>query len=387
MALKPITVTQLNHYISRVLTTDPLLGNLTVTGEISNLKYHSSGHLYFSISDENSKINCFFPAQYARGLHYELGDGLAVIIHGYLNVYKKGGTYTLFIRSIEIAGEGNLAMAFQMLKEKLDAEGLFDPAHKKPIPRFPRRIGIVTSNTGAAVRDIIKIIESRTSLTDMIVFPVLVQGSEAAADIAATIDMINRDFDNIDTLIVGRGGGSMEDLWAFNEEIVARAIYRSRIPVISAVGHEIDFTIADFVADRRAETPTAAAEMAVPDIRELMQRAESWQNSLMADLKKKVSYADLRAEKLFAEMRHVLQGRVNAYRHELESCRLLLDENHPYRVLRKGYAVLEDAAGRNLASIRDLRDGQSYRLKLKDGSATFRVTELAVTKEERNDDI
>lgn len=387
MALKPITVTQLNHYISRVLTTDPLLGNLTVTGEISNLKYHSSGHLYFSISDENSKINCFFPAQYARGLHYELGDGLAVIIHGYLNVYKKGGTYTLFVRSIEIAGEGNLAMAFQMLKEKLDAEGLFDPAHKKPIPRFPRRIGIVTSNTGAAVRDIIKIIESRTSLTDMIVFPVLVQGSEAAADIAATIDMINRDFDNIDTLIVGRGGGSMEDLWAFNEEIVARAIYRSRIPVISAVGHEIDFTIADFVADRRAETPTAAAEMAVPDIRELMQRAESWQNSLMADLKKKVSYADLRAEKLFAEMRHVLQGRVNAYRHELESCRLLLDENHPYRILRKGYAVLEDAAGRNLASIGDLRDGQSYRLKLKDGSATFRVTELAVTKEERNDDI
>lgn len=387
MALKPITVTQLNHYISRVLTTDPLLGNLTVTGEISNLKYHSSGHLYFSISDENSKINCFFPAQYARGLHYELGDGLAVIIHGYLNVYKKGGTYTLFIHSIEIAGEGNLAMAFQMLKEKLDAEGLFDPAHKKPIPRFPRRIGIVTSNTGAAVRDIIKIIESRTSLTDMIVFPVLVQGSEAAADIAATIDMINRDFDDIDTLIVGRGGGSMEDLWAFNEEIVARAVYRSRIPVISAVGHEIDFTIADFVADRRAETPTAAAEMAVPNIRELMQRAESWQNSLMADLKKKVSYADLRAEKLFAEMRHVLQGRVNAYRHELESCRLLLDENHPYRVLRKGYAVLEDAAGRNLASIRDLRDGQSYRLKLKDGSATFRVTELAVTKEERNDDI
>ena len=387
MALKPITVTQLNHYISRVLTTDPLLGNLTVTGEISNLKYHSSGHLYFSISDENSKINCFFPAQYARGLHYELGDGLAVIIHGYLNVYKKGGTYTLFIRSIEIAGEGNLAMAFQMLKEKLDAEGLFDPAHKKTIPRFPRRIGIVTSNTGAAVRDIIKIIESRTSLTDMIVFPVLVQGSEAAADIAATIDMINRDFDDIDTLIVGRGGGSMEDLWAFNEEIVARAIYRSRIPVISAVGHEIDFTIADFVADRRAETPTAAAEMAVPNIRELMQRAESWQNSLMADLKKKVSYADLRAEKLFAEMRHVLQGRVNAYRYELESCRLLLDENHPYRVLRKGYAVLEDAAGRNLASISDLRDGQSYRLKLKDGSATFRVTELAVTKEERNDDI
>lgn len=387
MALKPITVTQLNEYISRVLMTDPLLGNLTVRGEISNLKHHSSGHLYFSITDENSKINCFFPAQYVRSLNYELGDGLEVVINGYLNVYKKGGTYTLFVRSIQVAGEGNLAMAFQLLKEKLDAEGLFAPEHKKPIPRFPHKIGIVTSNTGAAVRDIIKIVESRTSLTDLIVFPVLVQGSDAAADIAGMIDRINREFDDIDTLIVGRGGGSMEDLWAFNEEIVARAIYRSRIPIISAVGHEIDFTIADFVADRRAETPTAAAEMAVPDIRELMQRAESWRNGLMADLQKKVSYAGLHADKLFAEMQHVLQRRVTAYRHELESCRLILDENHPYRILQKGYAVLEDAAGNHISSAGELRDGQTYRIKLKDGSAAFRMTELSITKENETDDI
>ena len=179
----------------------------------------------------------------------------------------------------------------------------------------------------------------------------------------------------------------MEDLWAFNEEIVARAIYRSRIPIISAVGHEIDFTIADFVADRRAETPTAAAEMAVPDIRELMQRAESWRNGLMADLQKKVSYAGLHADKLFAEMQHVLQRRVTAYRHELESCRLILDENHPYRILRKGYAVLEDAAGNHISSAGELRDGQTYRIKLKDGSAAFRMTELSITKENETDDI
>ena len=388
MALKPVTVTQLNEYISRVLMTDPLLGNLTVRGEISNLKHHSSGHLYFSITDENSKINCFFPAQHARNLNYELGDGLEVIINGYLNVYKKGGTYTLFVRSIQISGEGNLAMAFQMLKEKLDAEGLFAAEHKKPIPRFPHKIGVVTSNTGAAVRDIIKIVESRTNLTDIIVFPVLVQGSDAALDIARTIDMINREFTDIDTLIVGRGGGSMEDLWAFNEEIVARAIYRSRIPIISAVGHEIDFTIADFAADRRAETPTAAAEMAVPDVRELMKQAEACRNGLMADLKKKVSYAGLHADKLLAEMQHVLNRRITACRHELESCRLILEENQPYRILQKGYAVLEDAAGNNLSSVQDLQEGQTYRIRLKDGSGEFRMTQLTVmTKETKNHDI
>ena len=382
-----LTVTQLNEYVAGLLQRDVLLRSLSVRGEVSGLKRHSSGHVYFTLKDGGALVRCVMFRQDAMQCGVAFSDGMEIVAQGHAALYARDGQYQFYVKTVTGEGEGELYRRFLMMKTRLQARGWFDEAHKKPIPRFPRRIGIVTSNTGAAVRDIIKIIESRTSLTDMIVFPVLVQGSEAAADIAATIDMINRDFDDIDTLIVGRGGGSMEDLWAFNEEIVARAIYRSRIPVISAVGHEIDFTIADFVADRRAETPTAAAEMAVPNIRELMQRAESWQNSLMADLKKKVSYADLRAEKLFAEMRHVLQGRVNAYRHELESCRLLLDENHPYRVLRKGYAVLEDAAGRNLASIGDLRDGQSYRLKLKDGSATFRVTELAVTKEERNDDI
>ena len=280
MALKPVSVTQLNEYISRVLTTDPLLGNIRVTGEITNLKYHSTGHVYFSIADENSKINCFFPASYVKNLRIELYDGLKVIINGYINVYKKGGTYTLFVRSIESCGEGDLAAAFELLKKKLDAEGLFAQEHKKPIPAFPRKIGIVTSETGAALQDILKIIKGRTSLVDIAIFPVLVQGPDAAADIASALDRINETFHDIDTLIVGRGGGSAEDLWPFNEECVARAIYRSRIPVISAVGHEIDFTISDFVVDRRAETPTAAAEMAVPDTNELRSRMQMHKNNL-----------------------------------------------------------------------------------------------------------
>ena len=387
MGLKPVTVSQLNSYIKRILQTDPILGNVSVRGEVSNLKFHGSGHVYFSLKDEKSRINCFLPSDRAVQFGRALQEGMEIIASGYIYLYERGGSYSLNVTDLEKAGQGELAIAFEKLKQKLAKEGLFDQEHKKLIPAFPHKVAIVTSETGAAVRDILKIIQKKNNCVDVLVYPVLVQGPGAPQQIADAIRDLSENYPDVDTIITGRGGGSMEELWAFNEEIVARAIYRSRIPVISAVGHEIDFTIADFVADRRAETPTAAAEMAVPDIRELMQRAESWQNSLMADLKKKVSYADLRAEKLFAEMRHVLQGRVNAYRHELESCRLLLDENHPYRVLRKGYAVLEDAAGRNLASINDLRDGQSYRLKLKDGSATFRVTELAVTKEERNDDI
>lgn len=293
MALRPVTVSQLNEYISRVLSTDPLLGNISVTGEISNLKFHGSGHVYFSLIDGNSKVNCFLPSSYAENLSYAPGDGLEVTVQGYINVYKKGGTYTLFVKNIEVSGEGNLSMAFDILKKKLDKEGIFDKEHKKPIPKFPKKLGVVTSETGAAVRDIIKIIKSRTRLTDVTVFPVLVQGQKAAADIAGTLDMINEKFPDTDVLIVGRGGGSSEDLWAFNEEILARAVYRSEIPIISAVGHEIDITICDFAADMRAETPTAAAEMAVPDDGKLREDIELSRRNLLTQLKNKTSYYEM----------------------------------------------------------------------------------------------
>lgn len=382
MALKPVTVSQLNEYISRVLMTDPLLGNVTVTGEISNLKYHSSGHVYFSINDENSKINCFFPASYVRNLSYELGDGLEVVINGYINVYKKGGTYTLFVRTVTVAGEGNLAMAFQLLKDRLSKEGLFDPAHKKPIPEFPHKIGIVTSRTGAAVQDILKIITSRNNLVDIIIFPVQVQGEGAAQDIADTLDMIsqNDEFSDIDTLIVGRGGGSTEDLWAFNEEVLARAIYRCTIPVISAVGHEIDFSISDFVADRRAETPTAAAEMAVPDLREIRLSLEKHKTDLLSRLNAKVKTDSLMIENCMLEIRNAMERRLAEYSHKLETMKLFLEENNPSSVLKKGYGILEDMSGNVVSSVNHIKEGERYVLALKDGRIIFTVNNTEVEK-------
>ncbi|MBQ4649966.1 MAG: exodeoxyribonuclease VII large subunit [Firmicutes bacterium] len=373
MALKPVSVSQLNEYISRVLTTDPLLGNITVVGEISNLKYHSSGHVYFSINDENSKINCFFPSSYVRNLNYELGDGLEVIINGYINVYKKGGTYTLFVRSVTVAGEGNLAMAFQLMKDKLEQEGLFDMAHKKPIPAFPEKIGIVTSETGAALQDILKIITSRNHLVKIVVFPVQVQGEGAAADIAAMLDTINNDpaCEDIDTLIVGRGGGSTEDLWAFNEEILARAIYRCQIPVISAVGHEIDFTISDFVADRRAETPTAAAEMAVPDLRDIMRKLEKAKDDLSIQLRNKISIHKLYLDRIKADMYADMRRRIYEYRSQLEKYKVILEENNPENILSKGYSIVEDEKGNVVSSAADFVPGCSYKLVFKDGYVVF----------------
>lgn len=381
MAMKPVSVTQLNEYISRVLMTDPLLGNITVIGEVSNLKSHSTGHVYFSITDQNSKINCFFPASYVRNTSFELCDGMEVIINGYINVYKKGGTYTLFVRSVQVSGEGSLAVAFQVLKERLDKEGLFDNRYKKEIPAFPHKIGIITSPTGAAVQDIIKILSGRTSLTDVKIFPVLVQGKGAAEDIAHMIDFVNETFDDIDTLIVGRGGGSTEDLWAFNEEIVARAIFRSRIPIISAVGHEIDFTISDFVADKRAETPTAAAEMAVPDMKELMLRCETLKTNLLRQLESKVRYDKLSIDRYITRIESALEKKLTAYSNQLERCRLLLDENNPKKVMQKGYSILNTEDNCVVSSISQLQENKYYRVQMKDGSADFLLTNLSVKKE------
>ena len=373
MALKPVTVTQLNEYISRVLGTDPLLSNITVTGEISNLKHHSSGHIYFSISDASSKINCFLPASYARNLAYELGDGINVIIRGYVNVYKKGGTYTLFVRELEAAGEGDLSIAFELLKSKLRDEGLFDAAHKRPIPAFPRKIAIITSPTGAAVRDMIKIITGRTSMTDVTIFPAQVQGTGAAAEMAEVLDFVNENFPDTDTVIIGRGGGSAEDLWAFNEEVLARAIYRSKIPVISAVGHETDFSISDFVADMRAETPTAAAEKAVPDDGQLKNQILTYMTGLMTDLKNRVDLSELRREKYIQNMRMALIKRIDDFEHSLLQSYITLDENNPVRILNKGYAYIENTRGQVVSSAGSVIEGSRYRIFFKDGSieATF----------------
>lgn len=372
MALRPITVTQLNDYIARVFESDTLLMNVACQGEISNLKYHSSGHVYFSISDENSKINCFLPSSYVRNLRYELSDGMNVILTGRVTVYRRGGYYSLFVRSVQVEGEGDLALAFQLMKEKLEKEGLFDPAHKRPLPKFPKKIGILTSETGAAIQDITKIIRSRNELVDVTLFPVQVQGEGAAENIASCLRFVNDNYDDIDILIVGRGGGSQEDLWAFNEEILARAIYDSEIPVISAVGHEIDFSISDFVADMRAETPTAAAEMAVPDIGELLNRVDQLKDDLLNVLESKVRYDELRAETLLKNMRNDFEKRISDRLNSLERLKLILDENDPRRIMEKGYAVIEDRNGRTVRSHKELTDGE-YTVILSDGKVRVRI--------------
>ena len=377
MALRPVTVSQLNEYISRVLTTDPLLGNISVCGEISNLKFHSSGHVYFSLIDESGKVNCFLPSGYARNIHYALGDGLEVIVRGYINVYKKGGTYTLFVKDVEVSGEGNLSAAFELLKKKLSGEGLFDQAHKKPIPSFPHKIGIVTSPTGAAVRDMLKIIKSRTSMTDVFIFPALVQGPDAAKDMADKLDMINEKFaGEIDLIIIGRGGGSAEDLWAFNEECLARAVYRSNIPIISAVGHEVDFSICDFVADMRAETPTAAAEKAVPDDALLSEKLEEYKKSLSSHLKSKVNYFALASESRLKDMRLTLVNIMDRMVHILEQQMITLNENNPENILLKGYALIENSQGKIISSVNSFTDREIYKIHLRDGCLEVTVSDI-----------
>lgn len=376
MALKPVTVTQLNEYISRVLGTDPLLSNISVTGEISNLKFHSSGHVYFSMIDQSSKVNCFLPASCFRNLAYTLGDGLNVTVRGYINVYKKGGAYTLFIRELEVAGEGDLSAAFELLKKKLQEEGLFDPSFKKKIPAFPKKIGILTSKTGAAVRDMVKIIQSRTKAVDVIIFPVPVQGTGAAAQMADMLDHVNENFYDIDTLIIGRGGGSAEDLWPFNEEVLARAIFRSRIPVISAVGHEIDFSISDFVADLRAETPTAAAEKAVPDDSQIIRSLDTYRSQLNSALKNKVMYHQMSLKSCIQDMRSVLIRRIDRSEHEIKQNLITLEENNPSNILSKGYTFMEGPDGKVVASVSDMEEGGRYRIYFRDGTVEVTVSEI-----------
>ena len=371
MALRPITVTQLNDYIARVFDSDTLLMNVAVTGEISNLKYHSSGHVYFSLNDENSKVNCFLPSSYVKNLNYELGDGLEITASGKVNVYRRGGYYSLFVRSIQVAGEGNLSMAFQLMKEKLEKEGLFDPAHKRPIPAFPHKIGILTSSTGAAVKDIVKIIRSKNELVDILIFPVQVQGEGAALNIAETLKFVNDNYDDIDTLIVGRGGGSQEDLWAFNEEVLARAIYNSRIPVISAVGHEIDFSISDFVADMRAETPTAAADIAVPDIGELVERLNKFSDEMLIHLKNKLSLGELRTEKALNQLKSDLEMLLLSRSNEIEKLKLILEQNDPHRIMERGYTVIE-SEGRVIRTPEELKDGE-YDIVFRSGKVRVKI--------------
>ena len=288
---KYLTVGAVTRYLKNRFDSDENLRCVYLKGEISNFKAHSTGHLYFSIKDETSKINAIMFSSNANKLLFTPKEGVKVLVMGRISVYEATGNYQIYVEEMLEDGVGNLYIAYEKLKAELEKEGLFDPKYKKEIPMFPKRIGVVTAPTGAAIRDIITTIKRRYPISEIIIFPSLVQGDGAKEDIANKIkEAENYD---IDTLIVGRGGGSIEDLWPFNEEVVARAIFNCKIPVISAVGHEIDFTIADFVADKRAATPTAAAELAVPNINELLKYLLQLKLRLNEKLKEKVNYNKL----------------------------------------------------------------------------------------------
>jgi exodeoxyribonuclease VII large subunit len=419
---KPIRVSQLNAYLARLIAADRVLSDVAVTGEISNLKLHGSGHVYFSLIDEASRIDCFLPSGIYRGLGIDVSDGIEVVAEGYVNVYEKGGRYSLTIRRMTAAGQGDLALAFEQLKQKLKDKGYFDEEYKKPLPFFPGTVAIVTSETGAAISDMLKIIQGRNSVVDVFVFPSLVQGTGAAEMIASRIRQVNEEYPETSVMIVGRGGGSAEDLNAFNEEAVADAIFHSSIPVISAVGHETDFTIADFVADVRAETPTAAAQMAVPDTDELRSdvdvlfaqvkngiksrmsnmelkiRANNM-NALLGSLKGGLIERRAHSDRLFSVLRDKVRetgGREpevtgfltairNAVNTKVERAAALvhaqagkMEALDPKRVLARGYAIIEDNNGRAVSGAVKLSAGQRVVARFADGYADAEIKEVRV---------
>jgi exodeoxyribonuclease VII large subunit len=399
MAVKPIKVSQLNGYIKRVLQSDPLLGNVSVIGEISNLTKHGSGHIYFTLKDEQSKINCFLGADTLKDIRFELVEGMEITVAGYIYIYERGGTYSLNIRDIQVEGTGNLSIAFEKLKEKLAKEGLFDEKHKKPIEFFPYNIFVITSATGAAVKDIIKIIKNKNNIVNLMIYSVLVQGPSAAGEISEAIYKVNELYPETDTIIIGRGGGSIEELWAFNEEIVARSIFASKIPVISAVGHEIDFTISDFVADKRAETPTAAAQMAVPDINELKEYISSINDSIIHLVDNKIKYLEMsvsqhnveslrtglvdrisnlnyRVENSKNEIYKLMQSIISDNINSVEMLKRMLESLNPKDILKRGYVAITDKDGLLRSSVKYFKKGDDLTASFVDGSIECKVKEI-----------
>lgn len=316
-----LKISELNNYIKSVIDSDHFLNHVYICGEISNFKNHTRGHLYFSLKDDTSKINAVMFESAARALTFVPKDGMNVLIQGRISVYPASGSYQIYVEKMEMDGIGKLYVEYEKLKKKLSSEGLFDPKYKKKIPRFPNRIGVITAPTGAAIRDVMSTIKRRFPICEVILFPSLVQGTGAKDDIVRQIK--KADEFGVDTIIVGRGGGSIEDLWAFNEEIVARAIFACKTPVISAVGHEVDFTISDFVADLRAPTPTGAAEMAVPTIIDVNTYIENLQIRLNKNIKNMVNQKFIMLERF--KRSYILKNPMSMYEIKEQKLDNLLD--------------------------------------------------------------
>ena len=401
MKIKPISVTELNKYVKTKFSQDEYLNNVLVSGEISNFKHHYTGHLYFTLKDENSLIKCVMFKTYAENLKFEPTDGMKVLIFGTVSVFERDGVYQIYCKSIDEDGLGDLYLAYEQLKDKLSKKGLFDELHKKKIPFMPKIIGVLTSNTGAVIRDIINVSTRRNPNVYIRLLPVPVQGLNAASKIADGIRIMNEE-ELADVIILARGGGSLEDLWPFNEEIVANAIYDSEIPIISAVGHETDFTIADFVADLRAPTPSAAAELAVADIEDLKYTLNLYNRRLKMALKKKVEIMRLNYEKCMSsrvykepyqkinELYMILDKYAktleNSILKKMKDCKLdivskmsKLDALSPLKTLMRGYSLTTLPNGKVVTKVEELKLGNDIEIKFQDG--TVEATVKNVTKE------
>lgn len=395
MAQNVLSITQLNEYIRGKMDTDPLLTQVAVRGEISNYKLYPSGHHYFTLKDEGSALRCVLFKGNAARLRFRPENGMKIIAMGKVSVYPRDGAYQLYCTGLTMDGVGDLYAAFEQLKKKLEAQGLFDPAHKKPIPKYPGTIGIITSSAGAAVHDMLRILRKRYPLSKVRLLPVRVQGVEAPGEIASAIGYANH-YRLADLLIVGRGGGSIEDLWAFNDERVAYAIYHSEIPVISAVGHEPDVTISDYVADLRAATPSNAAELAVLDQDALRQNLDAMSNAMVSSLSRQVKAARqhlkvlsasqaLRSPTGYLEQRsqsvELLKNRlVAAQNQNITRARQRfiaqiskLEAMSPLKVLTRGYSMAQTQRGEVVRSINQVELGERIRIRLSDGTISATV--------------
>lgn len=396
--MNAVTVSEINNFIKQIIDNNEILSDILVSGELSNVKVHFSGHIYMTLKDEKSSIRMVMFKSDAQSLRFRPENGMKVLVRGRISVYERDGQYQLYAKMMQPDGVGALFMAFEQLKAKLDREGLFAPEHKKPIPPFPQTVGVVTAKTGAAVRDILNILKRRYPLAEPRVFPVLVQGEQASRQIARAISYINEK-KLADVIIVGRGGGSIEDLWAFNEEVVARAVFASEIPVISAVGHETDFTICDFVADLRAPTPSAAAELAVPEKNELLSQIVSYKNAMRANLlhnveKQKMKHERLSAffkpekltemienrrmelDSLVSAMKDATDEKIKSKKTELENIIVRLSAQNPLNLLAKGFSVAKNADGKIIKSVKNVACGDKINVSLSDGTVKAIVESL-----------
>lgn len=394
MKIEPITVTELNKYVKQKIGEDEYLNNVLVRGEISNFKNHYTGHLYFTLKDENSLIKCVMFKTYTQNLNFTPKDGMKIVVFGTVSVFERDGVYQIYCKAIQNDGIGDLYTKYEELKNKLELEGLFDEKNKKQIPYMPKIIGVLTSQTGAVIRDIINVSTRRNPNIYIRLLPVAVQGEGAGKKIAEAIQLMN-DKKLADVIILARGGGSLEDLWPFNEEIVARAIYNSELPIISAVGHETDFTIADFVADLRAPTPSAAAELAVQDIEQVIDDIENYKKRYKLALKKKVELMRLRYEKciqsrvfreplqkinekymqidmIIKKMQLKINDNLNKSKNQAGKIISKLDTLSPLKTLVRGYCITE-FNGKIIKNAKQLKKDDEINLKFTDGEKIAKI--------------